>query len=230
MLPIALILASSLSAGGPTLSVKVVSLEFSYPYFGEPGNKCQGAGSVFARAVTPEGTAVVVRLADASGLSPGKDAVLGDVRRAGSGRDGTAVFCAAGRVVDAAPAPVVTQETAAPTPAPGPAPAPVAAEPTPAAPSRCTTQLFNIVKRPQGGNKFGPSEFDPELPLSVPESIDCAVARARNTNVLLVRMVKDGWAKPASVVGAEWEPGSKWEKQPDAPQRRVVRVYFEGAN
>lgn len=231
MLPLALILASSLSAGGSTLSVKVVSLEFSYPYFGEPGNKCQGAGSVFVRAVTPEGSAVVVRLADASGLSPGKEAVLGDVRRAGAGRDGTAVFCAAGRVTETPPAPLAAQEPAAPTPAPAPtaAPAPVAAEPAPGAASRCTAQLFNIVKRPLGANKFGPSEFDPELPLSVPESIDCAVARARNTNVLLVRMVKDGSAKPASVVGAEWEPGSKWEKQPDAPQRRVVRVYFDAS-
>lgn len=221
MLPLALILVSSLSAGGSTLPVKVVSLEFSYPYFGEPGNKCQGAGNVFVRAVTPEGTAVVVRLADASGLSPGKDAVLGDVRRAGSGRDGTAVFCAAGRVVET-PAPVATQD-----PAPTPAAAPPVAEP---AAGGCAMQLFNVVKRPQGPNKFGPSEFDPELPLSAREAVDCAVARARNTNVLLVRMVKDGAAKPASVVGAEWEPGSKWEKQPDAPQRRVVRVYFDSAN
>jgi hypothetical protein len=125
---------------------------------------------------------------------------------------------------------VATQEPApAPAAAPAAAPVPVTVVAEPA-PGRCAAQLFNIVKRPQGPNKFGPSEFDPELPLSAPEAVDCALARARNTNVLLVRMVKDGAAKPASVVGAEWEPGSKWEKQPDAPQRRVVRVYFDSAN
>lgn len=222
MLALALTLASVLSTGGSTLSVKVVSLEFSYPYFGEPGNRCQGTGSVFVRAVTPEGTAVVVRLANSSGLSPGQEAVLGDVRRAGSGRDGTAVFCAGGRVApEAAPAPLIAQAEA-----PVVAAAPVVAVEAPAAGSRCTAQLFYIVKRPLGANRFGPSEFDPELPLSVPEAVDCSLARARNTNVLLVRMVKEGTAKPASVAGAEWEPGSKWEKELDAPQRRVVRVYF----
>ncbi|MFZ5442449.1 MAG: hypothetical protein ACOZQL_20740 [Myxococcota bacterium] len=227
MLLLALTLASVLSAGGSTLSVKVVSLEFSYPYFGEPGNRCQGSGNVFVRAVTSEGTAVVVRIADSAGLSPGKEAVLGDVRRAGSGRDGTAVFCAAGRVVEAAPVAQVAAPAPAPVSAPAPV-APVAAEPAPATESRCTVQLFNIVKRPLGANKFGPSEFDPELPLNVPEPVECALARSRNTNVLLVRMVKDGSAKPASVIGAEWEPGSKWEKVADARQRRVVRVYFDG--
>jgi hypothetical protein len=67
------------------------------------------------------------------------------------------------------------------------------------------------------------------MPLGIAEPIDCSVARARNTNVLLVRMVQDGWAKPALLVGAEWEPGSKWDKEPDAPQRRVVRVYVDEA-
>lgn len=223
MFALALTLASVLSTGGSTLSAKVVSLEFSYPYIGEPGNPCRGAGSVFVRAVTPEGTAVVVRLANASGLSPGMDVVLGDVRRAGAGRDGTAVFCAAGRVLpEAAPAPVIAQAEA-----PVAAAAPVVAAEASAVERPCTAQLFYIIKRPLGANRFGPSEFDPELPLSVPEAVDCSLARARNTNVLLVRMVKEGTAKPESVAGAEWEPGSKWEKALDAPQRRVVRVYFQ---
>jgi len=90
-------------------------------------------------------------------------------------------------------------------------------------------QLFHVVKKPLGAGKFGPSEFAPEMPLGIAEPIDCSVARARNTNVLLVRMVKDGSVKPETVVGAEWEPGSKWEKEPDAPQRRVVKVYVDGA-
>ena len=42
---LALVLAAS-----STLSVKVVSVDFSYPYFGEPGNTCQ-RGSIYIRAV-----------------------------------------------------------------------------------------------------------------------------------------------------------------------------------
>jgi hypothetical protein len=208
---LALLLAA---APADSLAVKVVTLEFSYPDFGEPGNTCVRAGSVFVRAQTSDGTPVVVRLADSSGLSPGSEAVLADVRRAGAGRDGTAVFCSAGRFV-------------APKAEPTAAPPLVAAEVTPA--SGCTVQLFHVVKKPLGAGKFGPSEFAPEMPLGIAEPIDCSVARARNTNVLLVRMVQDGWAKPALLVGAEWEPGSKWDKEPDAPQRRVVRVYVDEA-
>jgi hypothetical protein len=215
ILALALLLAA---APADTLSVKVVSLEFSYPYFGEPGNPCVRAGSVFVRGQTSDGQSVVVRLADSAGLSPGSEAVLADVRRAGAGRDGTAVFCSTGRFVARAPEP---------TPAPPPM---VAAEVTPPAATGCTVQLFHVVKKPLGAGKFGPSEFAPEVPLGIAEPIDCSLARARNTNVLLVRMVKDGSAKPETVVGAEWEPGSKWEKEPDAPQRRVVKVYVDAAS
>lgn len=197
-----------------TLSVKVVCLEFSYPYFGEPGNSCVRAGSVFVRGQTSDGKPVVVRMADSAGLSPGNEAVLGDVRRAGAGRDGTAVFCAAGRYVPPPPEPVS-------------APPVVAAEAAPA--TGCTAQLFHVVKKPLGAGKFGPSEFAPELPLGIAEPVDCSLAHARTTNVLLVRMVKDGSANPASVVGAEWEPGSKWEKEVDAPQRRLVKVYVDAS-
>ena len=37
-------------------------------------------------------------------------------------------------------------------------------------------------------------------------------------------MVKDGFPKAGAVVGAEWGPGSTWQREPDAPQRRVVKV------
>lgn len=237
------VLALASSPADASLSVKVVSLDFSYPYVGEPGNSCQGAGSVYVRA-TADSKPVVVRLVNANGLSPGTEAVLDDVRRAGTGRDGTAVYCSAGIRAPGAPAPaapVATTTTETPPPLVAAAVQPVATEPaataTPvaAAPaptassspteSRCTTQLFHIIKKPlEGKNKFGPSEFDPATPLSVAEAVDCSVARARNTNILLVRMVKDGHSKPEAVVGAEWGEGS-WQKEPDA-QRRVVKVYL----
>lgn len=51
-------------------------------------------------------------------------------------------------------------------------------------------------------------------------------ARSRVTNVLLLKMVKDGFPNPGAVVGAEWGPGSTWQREPDAPQRRVVKVYL----
>src|SRR5688572_5445017 len=84
---LALILASAPAADATTLSVKVVSLNFSYPYFGEPGNTCQ-RGGVFVHALA-NSTPVVVRMVDSAGLTPGSEAVLGDVRVAGKGRDGT---------------------------------------------------------------------------------------------------------------------------------------------
>lgn len=239
------VLALASSPADASLSVKVVSLDFSYPYVGEPGNSCQGAGSVYVRA-TADSKPVVVRLVNANGLSAGTEAVLDDVRRAGTGRDGTAVYCSAGIRAPGAPAPAApvaaattetppplvaapVQPAAEPSAAPAAAPAPVAAAPVDAASSptesRCTTQLFHIIKKPlEGKNKFGPSEFDPATPLSVAEAVDCSVARARNTNILLVRMVKDGYSKPDAVVGAEWGQGS-WQKDSDA-QRRVVKVYL----
>ena len=221
---LALVLAST------TLSVKVVSVDFAYPYFGEPGNTCQ-RGSVYIRAVAdPQDgrspTPVVVRLEDSAGLTPGSEAVL-DVRRAGTGRDGTVVYCSAGRQAAAA----------APVPPPFPAAEPLQpVEPSPPAPavdtsaqpvaSRCTSRLFNIIKKPLDGKTFGPSEFE-ESERGAPEAVDCSLARSRVTNVLLLRMVKDGFSKPEAVVGAEWAPNSSWRRDPDAPQRRAVKVYVE---
>ncbi|MDP1829372.1 MAG: hypothetical protein Q8L48_39265 [Archangium sp.] len=238
---LALVLASAPAAdASTTLAVKVVSLRFSYPYFGEPGNTCQ-RGNVFVHAVADSQTPVVVRLVDSSGLTPGSEAVLHDVRRAGKGRDGTAVYCAAGRLLGAAapvpvqPAapgveaqpPLVQAEPVAPAVEPSqPAPAPAVEPTTPAAGSRCTSRLFNVIKKPLAEKKFGPSEFDAESALGAPEVVDCSLARSRVTNVLLVRLVKDGFPKPEAVVGAEWGPGSTWQRDPDAPQRRVVKVYL----
>jgi hypothetical protein len=88
----------------------------------------------------------------------------------------------------------------------------------------CTARLFNIIKKSMGEKKFGPSEFDSASAQGEPEVVDCSLARSRNTNVLLIKMVKDGIADPATVVGAEWGPGSKWQNESDA-QRRVVKVY-----
>jgi hypothetical protein len=232
---LALILASG-PAQATTLSVTVVSLDFAYPYYGEPGNTCQ-RGSIYVRAVAHASdgfgrTPVVVRLVDSAGLTPGSKAVLDDVRRAGTGRDGTAVYCATGRA--AAPAPVQPMAPAVETSTQPPL---VPSEPVakadeastqpavqPAAQSRCTVRLFNIVKKSLADKKFGASEFDPESALNVPEAVDCSVARSHTTNILLVRMVKDGFSKPAAVVGAEWG-ASTWQRDADA-QRRVVKVYF----
>ena len=227
ILPLVLVLAT---APAESLTVKVVSLDFSYPYLGEPGNTCQGKGSVYVRAVDQTGSPVVVRLANASGLSPGREAVLDDVRRAGAGRDGTAVFCAEGprapgAVAPAQPAPppppMVTAEVA-----PAPAVETKAAGADATGP-RCVVRHFNVIKKNLGENKFGPSEFDPDSAAGEPEVVECGVARARNTNVLLVRMVKEGFSAPEEVVGAEWSPGSSWKREPDAPQRRAVKVYLE---
>lgn len=229
---LALILASAPAAEASTLSVKVVSLDFSYPYYGEPGNTCQ-RGSVYARAVANENdgrkTPVVVRLMDSAGLTPGSEAVL-EVRRAGTGRDGTAVYCSNGRA--AAPAPVQPAPAAVEPSSPPPLPEPAAkAEVAPTQPaaqapaqSRCTVRLFNIIKKPLADGKFGPSEFDPESALGAPEAVECSLARSRVTNVLLLRMVKDGFPKPATVVGAEWGAGT-WQKDADL-QRRAVKVYL----
>ncbi|MEQ1730036.1 MAG: hypothetical protein ABL982_16845 [Vicinamibacterales bacterium] len=96
----------------------------------------------------------------------------------------------------------------------------------PAPDSRCTSRLFNVIKKPLAEKKFGPSEFDAQSASGEPEVVDCSVARSRATNVLLLRMVKDGFPKPEAVVGAEWGPGSTWQREPDAPQRRVVKVYL----
>lgn len=243
---LALVLASAPTTDASTLSVKVVSLNFSYPYFGEPGNTCQ-RGSVYVHALTnshgQSPTPVVVRLVDSAGLTPGSEAVLDDVRRAGTGRDGTAVYCAAGRLsaaavapaqpaasaVESAPPPLVEAQpagAAVETSQPAPAPPAPASDTATAAETRCTSRLFNIIKKPLAEKKFGPSEFDPESALSAPEAVDCSVARSRVTNVLLLRMVKDGFSKPEAVVGAEWGPGSSWQRDPGAPQRRVVRVYL----
>lgn len=238
---LALILASATAAEPTSLSVKVVSIHFSYPYFGEPGNTCQ-RGSIFVRATTGA-QEVVVRMVETAGLTPGTEAVLDDVRRAGTGRDGTAVYCGSRRL-NSAPAPVAS---AAPAPAqpvasavvePSTQPPLVAAEPVaaptvdsaprPAAPEgerRCVARLFNIIKKPLGDKKFGPSEFDPESALDTAEPVDCSVARSKVTNVLLLRMVKDGASKPAAVVGAEWG-SSTWQRDADAPQRRLVKVYL----
>ncbi|MDP2273203.1 MAG: hypothetical protein Q8N23_12980 [Archangium sp.] len=220
---LALVLASN-------LSVKVVSVDFAYPYFGEPGNTCQ-RGSVYIRAVadTQDGrspTPVVVRLEDSAGLTPGSEAVL-DVRRAGTGRDGTVVYCSAGRQA-AAPAPVPPPFPAAEPlqPVESSQPAPAVDTSTKPAGSGCTARLFNIIKKPLGEKKFGPSEFE-EAELGAPEAVDCSLARSRVTNVLLLRMVKDGFSKPHEVVGAEWAPNSSWQRDPDAPQRRAVKVYLE---
>lgn len=230
---LALVLASA-----PTLSVKVVSLNFSYPYFGEPGNTCQKAGSVYVHAVA-NSTPVVVRMVDSAGLSVGSEAVLDDVRLAGKGKDGTVVYCAAGRLNPSAPTPVqpvaggVDSSAQAQPPPPlvqatepaaaAPAPAPAAA-PT-VAPTGCSARTFNIIKKSLGEKKFGPSEFDSASAQGEPEIVDCSLARSRNTNVLLIKMVKDGIGDPATVLGAEWGPGSKWQNETDA-QRRVVKVYL----
>jgi hypothetical protein len=228
---LALVLASA-----PTLSVKVVSLNFSYPYFGEPGNTCQKAGSVYVHAVA-NSTPVVVRMVDSAGLSVGSEAVLDDVRLAGKGKDGTVVYCAAGRLNPSASTPVQpvaggVDASAQPPPlvqasAAEPSQPAVAAAPSPApavAATGCTARLFNIIKKSMGEKKFGPSEFDSASAQGEPEVVDCSLARSRNTNVLLIKMVKDGIADPATVVGAEWGPGSKWQNESDA-QRRVVKVY-----
>jgi hypothetical protein len=194
---------------------------------------------VFVHALA-NSTPVVVRMVDSAGLTPGSEAVLGDVRVAGKGRDGTAVYCAAGRLNGnaAAAAPAVAPvpvaggvDSSAPPPlvqAAAPVAEPVAAAPAAeaSAESRCTSRLFNIIKKPLSDKKFGPSEFDAESALGEPEVVDCSVAKARNTNVLLIKMVKDGFSKPSAVLGAEWGPGSTWQKEPDAPQRRVVKVYL----
>ena len=213
---LALVLAAS-----STLSVKVVSVDFSYPYFGEPGNTCQ-RGSVYLRAVADSHdgrspTPVVVRLVDSAGLTPGSHAVL-DVRRAGTGRDGTVVYCAAGLApaVETSPPPLV--QTSQPAPA-------VDTSTTQPAEPRCTSRLFNVIKKPLPEKKFGPSEFD-ESALGAPEVVDCSLARSRVTNVLLLRMVKDGFSKPEAVVGAEWAPSSSWQREPDASGRRAVKVYL----
>lgn len=95
------------------------------------------------------------------------------------------------------------------------------------APSRCTSPLFNVIKKPLAEKKFGPSEFD-EAALGAPEVVDCSLARSRVTNVLLLRMVKDGFSKPEAVVGAEWAPNSSWQHDVDA-QRRAVKVYLAGS-
>ena len=230
---LALVLAAS-----STLSVKVVSVDFSYPYFGEPGNTCQ-RGSIYIRAVADSRdgsspTPVVVRLVDSAGLTPGKQAVL-DVRRAGTGRDGTVVYCATG-VAAAAPFPAsegwpVTSpaETSQPPLVQTSAvetsqPAPAVDTSAPPSSTRCTSRLFNVIKKPLPEKKFGPSEFD-ESALSAPEVVDCSLARSRVTNVLLLRMVKDGSSKPEAVVGAEWG-SSSWQRDPDGPQRRAVKVYL----
>ena len=232
---LALILASTANAA--TLSVKVVSVNFSYPYFGEPGNTCQ-RGSVYIRAVADSHdgrspTPVVVRLEDSAGLTPGSEAVL-DVRRAGTGRDGTVVYCSEGRQTATA-VPVQPAVPAAEAPQPAVPSQPVAVDTaTPRAESRCTSRLFNIIKKPLGEKKFGASEFE-ESALGAPEVVDCSLARSRVTNVLLLRMVKDGFSKPEAVVGAEWAPNSAWQRDPDAPldavqdrpQRRAVKVYVE---
>jgi hypothetical protein len=224
---LAIVLASAANAS--TLAVKVVSVDFSYPYFGEPGNTCQ-RGSVYIRAVADprdgrSPTPVVVRLEDSAGLTPGSEAVL-DVRRAGTGRDGTVVYCSAGR--QAAPAPVQPAVAVAEPSQPVEAAQPVPAVDTSAKPaaSQCTSRLFNIIKKPLGEKKFGPSEFE-EAELGTPEVVDCSLARSRVTNVLLLKMVKDGFSKPEVVVGAEWAPNSSWQREPDAPQRRAVKVYVE---
>lgn len=230
---LALILASATAAEPTSLSVKVVSIHFSYPYFGEPGNTCQ-RGSIFVRATTGA-QEVVVRMVETAGLTPGSEAVLDDVRRAGTGRDGTAVYCGSRRL-NSAPAPaqpvasaVVEPSTQPPLVAAEPVAAPAvdsAPQPAPAeAGPRCVARLFNIIKKPLGAKKFGPSEFDPESALDTAEPVDCSVARSKVTNVLLVRMVKDGASKPAAVVGAEWG-SSTWQREPDAPQRRLVKVYL----
>ena len=240
---LALVLASA-PADPSVLAVKVVSLKFSYPYFGEPGNTCQ-RGNVFVQAVTDSQTPVVVRLVDSAGLTPGSKAVLYAARRAGTGRDGTAVYCADGLLgvapPPAAPAQPATAgvEASAPPPlvqAQPEAPAVATAQPLPApavdtstqppAERRCTSRLYNVIKKPLADKKFGPSEFDAESALSAPEVVDCSLARSRVSNVLLLRMVKDGFPKPEAVVGAEWGPGSSWQREPDAPQRRVVKVYL----
>ncbi|MFO0594588.1 MAG: hypothetical protein U0228_04770 [Myxococcaceae bacterium] len=226
---LALLLASATAAEPSTLSVKVVSLDFSYPYFGEPGNTCR-RGSVYVRA-TADAKPVVVRLVDSAGLTPGAEAVLADIQRAGTGRDGTPVYCSSGRQGTQAPAPIVAAAPPADTQPPL-VPAEPAAEATPApAPaatatsdSRCMVRLFQIVKKSTGDKNFGPSTFDPDSALGAPEPVDCSLARSRVTNVLLVRMVKDGAAKPSSILGAEWAPGS-WDKGTDE-QRRVVKVYL----
>lgn len=221
---LALALATAPASDATTLSVKVVSLGFSYPYFGEPGNTCR-KGSVYVHAVA-NSVPVVVRMVDSAGLTPGSEAVLDDVRRAGTGRDGTAVYCAAGRQ-SATPAPAPPEPAAEPqkvqaeTPPPTPPPAPTAA-----VKSGCTSRLFHIVKKPLGEKTFGPSEFDPQSALGEPEAVDCSLARSKVTNVLLIKMVKDGIATPAAVVGAEWGPGATWQREAEGPQRRVVKVYF----
>ena len=226
---LALVLASA-----PTLSVKVVSLNFSYPYFGEPGNTCQKAGGVYVHAVA-NSTPVVVRMVDSAGLSVGSEAVLDDVRLAGKGKDGTVVYCAAGRLNPSAPAPEQPvaggiDSSAQPPPlvqAPEPMAAPAAppASAPAVAATGCTARLFNIIKKSLGEKKFGASEFDSASAQGEPEVVDCSLARARNTNVLLIKMVKDGIADPATVVGAEWGPGSKWQNETDT-QRRLVKVYI----
>ena len=230
---LAFILAA-VPADASTLSVKVVAVDFTYPYFGKGGNTCQ-RGSVYVRGFvdardgSPR-TSVVVRLVDSAGLTAGKEAVLEDVRRAGTGRDGTPVYCAAG-IKGRAPAvqPMATVEPSQPPLVPvQAADAAVDTSPEPSAQtateSRCTSRLFNIVKKPLTENKFGPSEFDPESALSVPEAVDCGLARSRVTNALLVRLVKDGFPKPEAVVGAEW--GGTWQRADAAPQRRIVKVYL----
>jgi hypothetical protein len=230
---LALVLASAPAADVTTLPVKVVSLKFSYPYYGEPGNTCQ-RGNVYVHAVA-NSVPVVVRMVDSAGLTPGTEAVLDGVRLAGKGRDGTVVYCAGGRQGAAPPAPVQpaasTPEAAAQPPlvqaeeSPPPAPAAAPAVEAPAK-SGCTSRLFHVVKKPLGEKKFGPSEFDPQSALGEAEAVDCSLARSRVTNVLLIKMVKDGISTPGAVVGAEWGPGSSWQREPDAPQRRVVKVYF----
>lgn len=238
ILPALAILLSATAAEPSTLSVTVVSLDFSYPYFGEPGNTCQ-RGSVFVRAMTEAKTPVVVRMMDSAGLTPGSSAVLDDVRRAGTGRDGTAVYCAGGRAgaasavaATAAPAestpPMVTAEPAAAAPvaaAPAPVAEPAKEAAAPTGEGRCVARLYNIVKKQLSDKKFGPSEFDPDSALNVPEVVDCSVARTRVTNVLLLKMVKDGHSKPTTVLGAEWGEGS-WQREADAPQHRMVKVYL----
>ena len=118
------------------------------------------------------------------------------------------VYCSAGRQTAAAPAPV---QPAVPAAEPS-QPAPAVDTSTKPAGSGCSARLFNIIKKPLGEKKFGPSEFE-ETELGAPEAVDC--------------MVKDGFSKPEAVVGAEWAPNSSWQRDPDAPQRRAVKVYVE---
>jgi hypothetical protein len=242
MIPSALpvLVAFALSSVPPaTPTFKVVSVDTRYPYYGLKGNTC-ARGNFFVRAAlsTPHdglspGTPVVVRLVDGEGLSPGTALTPDDVRRAGTGPDGTPVFCATGPSLP--PPPVVM------APSPGDA-APEAEkksdQPAAQAPvatsSGCSFKLYAIVKKQLAPNKFGPSEFEPDSAVTTTEGsgpVECSVARTRVTNILLVKMVKDRFEPVAAVVGAEWG-SSRWEPLVDAAgekvgQQRLVKVYLQ---